>query len=124
MRRIYNETFQKNIIIGSSSSSSSSSESSAEEQDDAISRDSMEVDQVYLDESVCPIGCDKKLYNLTFDLRNQRHLIEQYIRQAKDDIQALNMEIKSLENNVNKINGTLAVENENLIQFTVIRIRI
>lgn len=79
----------------------------------------MEMDQVYLDESVCPAGCDKKLYNLAFELRNQRHLIEQNVRRAKDDIQALNTKGKSFEKNINEIDGTLTIENENLIKFTV-----
>lgn len=42
----------------------------------------MDIGFVHIDESVCPVGCDRPLYDLTFELRRRRHAIEQT---AKDE---------------------------------------
>lgn len=103
-----------------SSSSSSSSVSSSEDEDDEISRDSADIVHIYLDETICPTGCDRQQYNLVFELRAQRHCIEERIRNAKDEIQKCKTECISLEKGINDIDQKLAVENESLIKFTVI----
>lgn len=42
------------------------------------------------DESVLPEGCDPKLFALTFELRSQRHKIEQSIENIKKQMELSN----------------------------------
>jgi len=60
--------------LADESSSESSSTTSSEEEDeaDAASVDSKEIQTIRFDENVCPQGCPRDLYDLTFTLRAQR----------------------------------------------------
>lgn len=60
------------------------------------------------DENVLPEGCDPKLFALTFELRSQRHKIEQYIENIKKQMELSNKnlslaytELDIIENGLN-----------------------
>lgn len=68
---------------------------------------------------MCPAGCDVKLYELTFELRSQRHLME---NEANDE----NMSIENCRSNINAMNKSLKIvevklqkENDELSEFIV-----
>lgn len=67
---------------------SSSSEESDDSDSEFIKNESgeslMTMGQILVfDENVIPEGCDPRLFNLTFELRSQRHEIEQSIENTK-----------------------------------------
>lgn len=63
----------KNIFVESSESEESSSSSDEEEEGSVDSRD---IGPIRLDPNVCPEGCDKDIYDKTFEMRNNRWDIE------------------------------------------------
>lgn len=73
------EIFTIHTILESESSSFSSESSSESEEYDTGSIDSRDIGPIRLDESVCPKGCDRELYDYTFNLRNKRYYIYKYI---------------------------------------------
>lgn len=53
-------------------SSEEESSSSSSEEDDEGSIDSRDIGPIRLDPTICPEGCDKEIYDKTYDLRNVR----------------------------------------------------
>lgn len=53
------------------SSESESSESSSEEEDEG-SLDSRDIGPIRLDPNICPEGCEREIYDLTYEMRNTR----------------------------------------------------
>ncbi|XP_055386246.1 cilia- and flagella-associated protein 44 [Condylostylus longicornis] len=81
LRRIFKKkcrSRKKAVTNNNESQSDSSSESSIEERNDE-SLSSFDIIPTRLDENVCPPGCDRKLYDLAFKLRNERHDLEEAI---------------------------------------------
>lgn len=86
--------FNSFFIVESSESESSSSSSEEEEEGSLDSRD---IGPIRLDPNICPEGCDRDVYDKTFDLRNLRWTHEQsmmemdrLVEQLKRDIDAHN----------------------------------
>lgn len=102
-----------------SDSSSSSSSSSSDDDDDAASIDSNEIGPIRLDESVCPNGCDVKLYDLTFDLRTNRHQLEETVRNEQKSIETARKEIEFLTKQIKLVEVDLNVNKEKLASFRV-----
>ncbi len=78
LSRVQSEATTNDPDADQESSESSDSESSDEETDVTIK---------YLDESVCPKGCDPGLYQMAFGLRNSRHQVEREIREKQASVQ-------------------------------------
>ncbi|XP_072743964.1 cilia- and flagella-associated protein 44 [Anoplolepis gracilipes] len=64
---------------------------------------------VYFDENVCPPGCDKKLYDLAFLMREKRYSCEHHIKDSQQtmeifykEIQIHTKKLKVMENNLKK----------------------
>lgn len=53
------------------SSESESSDSSSEEEDEG-SLDSRDIGPIRLDPNICPEGCEREIYNQTYEMRNTR----------------------------------------------------
>lgn len=80
----------------SSESSDESDESEEEDDDGAASRDSMDIGFVHIDESICPAGCNRPLYDLTFELRRRRHALEQTAKEEHSEIGVCKETIENL----------------------------
>lgn len=85
----------RSLFFVDSSESSSSSSSSEEEEKGSL--DSRDIGPIRLNPNICPEGCDRDIYDNTFDLRNLRWTHEQsmmemdrLVEQLKRDIDAHN----------------------------------
>lgn len=47
-----------------------------------------------LSEDQCPKSCDRKLYELSFELRHERHELEQIIKSKETEVESLQMEVE------------------------------
>jgi len=70
------------------------------------------MDQIAVfDENIIPKGCDPKLFNLTFELRSQRHKIKQSIENTKKKLELSNKNLalayKELDISENELKQTL-----------------
>ncbi|XP_022906281.2 cilia- and flagella-associated protein 44 [Onthophagus taurus] len=97
LRRIFKKKYKPPKIVtdddDSDSDSSSSSSSEDDDDDEGSSDDSRNVGVIRMDESVCPKGCDQSLYDTTFQLRNDRHAIEQLIKDRQTAIETTKKDI-------------------------------
>uniref|UniRef100_A0A1B6CQQ9 Uncharacterized protein n=2 Tax=Clastoptera arizonana TaxID=38151 RepID=A0A1B6CQQ9_9HEMI len=92
------------IVSSTSDSDSDSSSSSDDDEDDELDLiDEDEDDQAFLalrlDKSVCPEGCDKKVYNTVQQMRESRYEIEKSIF----DLKKANEQFQKEENNLIKL---------------------
>lgn len=99
------------ILESLSSSSSDESDDSDSESIKNGSGDSLTAlgRLAVFDENVIPEGCDPKLFALTFELRSQRHEIEQSIESTKKQVELSNKslsialtELTTIENELKK----------------------
>ncbi|GJQ65650.1 hypothetical protein Trydic_g7740 [Trypoxylus dichotomus] len=118
LRRIFKKKYKppkaRDPNDSESDSDSSSSSSSDDDDEDAGSIDSREVGPIRLDDSVCPKGCDQALYDLTFQLRSERHAVEleikehnRVIEQTKKDMEQTSKKLKSIELNLKQSQDAL-----------------
>lgn len=56
----------------------------------------MDIGPIHMDETVCPAGCDRNLYDLTFELRSRRHGVEQMVRAENGAIDTCKQTIEKL----------------------------
>ncbi|XP_008204820.1 cilia- and flagella-associated protein 44 isoform X2 [Nasonia vitripennis] len=103
----------------SSSSDSSSSESSSDDgaDDDSASDDSRNVGLLHLDESVCPEGCDRDLYDDAFAIREKRYEMEQRIRDEQRIIETLQKDLELQKKKMKTIEIELKTDREKLDAF-------
>lgn len=95
----------------------SSDESTETDEDDAGSLDSRDIGPIRLDESVCPKGCDKHLYDYTFELRNSRHELEKDCKEHLKSIEQLNKDKESAMKKMKKYEANLKQSKDNLEEF-------
>lgn len=105
--------------LESDASSVLSDESSTEEDDDAESRDSADIGPIHMDETICPPGCDRMLYDFTFTLRSNRHLVEQKIRDEQSAIENCTARIDKLQKQRKGGEAKLKVRQDELQSFRV-----
>lgn len=121
-RRIFKKKYKapKKCAPDDEQSSSSSSESSSSEDDkDGASLDSLDIGNIRLDESTCPPGCDRQLYDLSVDLRNQRHLIEQNVKNEQLKIEVNRREIDELMKEIRTVDAEAEILKQDLYAFRV-----
>lgn len=102
-------------------SSESSDESSSDDEDDARSLDSADIGPVHLDENVCPSGCDRSLYDTTFELRRRRHAVEAAVKDELAAIELCNKRIVLSKRQQELAERELAQRNEELTKFVAIK---
>lgn len=107
------------MLVVVSESSSSSSESSTDEEEDAASIDSSDIGPIRMDENVCPTGCDRGLYDLTFELRDNRHKIEQSVREKLNAIEEDRRQVDSFTREIKQIEIILQQNRDELQDFRV-----
>ncbi|XP_025994269.1 cilia- and flagella-associated protein 44 isoform X2 [Solenopsis invicta] len=86
------------------------------ETDETTSGNNGESELIYLDENICPSGCDKMLYDLAFSMREKRYACEHQIRDAQRIVEAFHKEIqiylkklKIIESNLKKNEDDLKI---------------
>ncbi|XP_075974116.1 cilia- and flagella-associated protein 44 [Anticarsia gemmatalis] len=87
------------------SSESESSESSSEEEEEG-SLDSRDIGPIRLDPNICPEGCEREIYDKTYELRNTRHKHEQDMMEKDKMVDMLRRDIE----NHNKFKRKLSVQ--------------
>ncbi|XP_046809374.1 cilia- and flagella-associated protein 44 [Lucilia cuprina] len=100
-----------------SSESSSEDESTSEEEDDSKSIDSADMTTIILDESHCPSGLEKPLYELAFKLRSDRHQLERALDEALREIELKKDEVKQAQKLMKHHTDIYTQENETLLEF-------
>ncbi|CAG9858658.1 unnamed protein product [Phyllotreta striolata] len=96
LRRVFRKKYRPAKVTTDSDSESESSSSSSEESvedDDASSIDSKDLGIIKQDVNVCPKGCEVAIFNLTVELRGQRHEIEQNNRELTRQLEITNKNI-------------------------------
>nr|XP_012143309.1 PREDICTED: flagellar attachment zone protein 1 isoform X2 [Megachile rotundata] len=99
---------------GSSDTFTQSSETSSEESDDTIDS---ETEHIPLDESICPPGCDKELYENAFFMRERRYECEFQIKEKQKDIEILQKELDSYNKNLRFVENNLKSSKQELEDF-------
>lgn len=107
------------FLLESDESSASSDTSSTEEEDDTKSIDSLDVQPMRLDENYCPPGCDRDLYDKTFELRAERHVLEQKVYEEHKAIDAAKKQIEELNVKMRAIEAQLTANRDTLMEFRV-----
>jgi len=92
-----NDETEDNSAESQTSSAISTSSSSS-----TISTLSKDVRMKKLDESICPKGCDRKLYDLAFKMRRERHEHERIINGKQKDLEAILMDYETLNQKLEK----------------------
>ncbi|XP_013116263.2 cilia- and flagella-associated protein 44 [Stomoxys calcitrans] len=100
-----------------SSESSSADESSSEDEDDTKSIDSTDVTTIRLDESHCPAGLERHMYELAFKLRSDRHDMERALSEALRQIDIKKEEVKAAQMKKKHHENVFSEENEKLLEF-------
>ncbi|KAH8249465.1 hypothetical protein KR032_009855 [Drosophila birchii] len=100
LRRIFKKKWRPPKVVkgdDDESSSSSSSSSSEDEEADNKSLDSMDMTTIRLDETTCPNGLDRSLYDLAFAMRSDRHELERNVRELQRDVENKRKEIAEMQ---------------------------
>ncbi|XP_030032146.1 cilia- and flagella-associated protein 44 isoform X2 [Manduca sexta] len=106
LRRIFKKKYRPPRDRDEDESSESESSSSSSEEEDEGSVDSRDIGPIRLDPNVCPEGCDKDVYDKTYDLRNTRHRHEQ---QMMDQDRMVDMLRKDIDAH-NKVKQKLSIQ--------------
>lgn len=113
-------TFRAFVILESESSEESSDDDDDDDdEDDAISRDSKEIGPIFMDETVCPPGCDPKLYDAALELRGNRHRAEQALRDEQSGIVDCRTQIDRLNKTIKVVEAEVTVRSDELVVFMV-----
>ncbi|PZC76403.1 hypothetical protein B5X24_HaOG204702 [Helicoverpa armigera] len=108
LRRIFKKKYRPPRIRDDDDSTESESSSSSSEEEDEGSLDSREIGPIRLDPNVCPEGCDRETYDLTYEMRNDRHKHEQNMMEQDRLVELLKRDIEAH----NKIKRKLSVQLE------------
>ncbi|KAL9928049.1 cilia- and flagella-associated protein 44 [Glossina fuscipes fuscipes] len=100
-----------------SSESSSEDESSSEGEEDTKSIDSTDMTAIRLDETHCPPGLERSMYELAFKLRADRHELEKNVNDALKQIDSKRDEVKEAQKNVKYHTDVYNKEKETLLAF-------
>lgn len=92
---------------------------SSEQSDSESSDDEADVTIKYLDETVCPKGCDQKMYEMAFDMRADRHEIEREIRDKEFSVQRCNREFDFVSGELIEAEQELEARKIKLVNFRV-----
>ncbi|XP_017782969.1 PREDICTED: uncharacterized protein LOC108567166 [Nicrophorus vespilloides] len=119
LRRIFKKKYKPPKVQTDSDSDSDSSSSSSEESEDADaeSLDSKDFGIIRLDENVCPKGCDPNIYDLTFQLRNQRHGVELEVRELTRKIDVHKKEFETYTKQAKILQSSLKRSQDELDTF-------
>lgn len=100
------------------STESESSSSSSEDADEG-SLDSRDIGPIRLDPNICPEGCDRDVYDKTFELRNLRWTHEQSMMEMDRLVDQLKRDIDAHNKIKRKLSVQLDKRKNDLREFTV-----
>ncbi|XP_075152852.1 cilia- and flagella-associated protein 44 [Haematobia irritans] len=100
-----------------SSESSSEDETSSEDDEDTNSVDLTDMTAIRLDESHCPAGLERSMYELAFKFRTDRHDMERALSEALRQIEIKKEEIKEAEKKMKYHEQIYNQENQTLLEF-------
>lgn len=100
------------------STESESSSSSSEDADEG-SLDSRDIGPIRLDPNICPEGCDRDVYDRTFELRNLRWTHEQSMMEMDRLVDQLKRDIDAHNKIKRKLSVQLDKRKNDLREFTV-----
>lgn len=75
---------------------------------------------MYLDENVCPPGCDKTLHNLAFSMREKRYACEHEIRDEQRTMEIFHREIQIQMKKLKIMGSNLKKNEDDLKMFMVL----
>ncbi|XP_068632653.1 cilia- and flagella-associated protein 44 [Battus philenor] len=108
LRRIFKKKYRPPRDRDEDESSESESSSSSSEEEDEASLDSRDIGPIRLDPNVCPEGCEREIYDKTYELRNTRHHHEQEMLEQDRLVELLRKDIDAH----NKVKRTLSIQLE------------
>ncbi|XP_076234530.1 cilia- and flagella-associated protein 44 isoform X2 [Calliopsis andreniformis] len=91
-----------------------SSETSSDEMDSTIDS---ETGPIIFDESICPVGCDKDLYDMAFSMRQKRYTYELQIKEEQKEIELLSKELDLDTKHLRVAENSLKLKQEELNAF-------
>ncbi|XP_047346720.1 cilia- and flagella-associated protein 44 isoform X1 [Vespa velutina] len=94
LRKIFKKKYKLPKEHDDAESSSTTTTETSSEEDDEGSIDSKDMGYIYFDENVCPVGCDKALYEMAFVMREKRYEHEYEIKEENKTIEKLQKEIE------------------------------
>ncbi|CAG4986750.1 unnamed protein product [Parnassius apollo] len=106
LRRIFKKKYKPPRERDDNESSESESSTSSSEEEDEGSLDSRDIGPIRLDPNVCPEGCDKVIYDKTYELRSNRHQYEQEMLEKDRLIDLLRKDIDAH----NKVKRTMSTK--------------
>ncbi|CAG2058060.1 unnamed protein product [Timema podura] len=120
LKKIFKKKYKEPRALNlddSDEESTASDDTSTEEEDDVASIESGEIGPIKLDESECPEGCDTELYQMTFNLRDQRHKIEHNVTEEKREMEVLKKEFETVSKRLKTVEIALKESQEELEAF-------
>ncbi|KAI4492234.1 hypothetical protein M0802_009924 [Mischocyttarus mexicanus] len=94
LRKIFKKKFKLPKEHDDSETSSTTTTETSSEEDEEGSVDSKDIGFIYFDENICPIGCDKALYDMAFVIREKRYEYEHEIKEEYKEIEKLQKEME------------------------------
>ncbi|KAF7417837.1 hypothetical protein HZH68_000490 [Vespula germanica] len=94
LRKIFKKTYKLPKELNDAETSSTTTTETTSEEDEEGSIDSKDIGYIYFDESICPVGCDKALYDMAFVMREKRYECEYEIKEENKIIEKLQKEVE------------------------------
>ncbi|KAL2740588.1 cilia- and flagella-associated protein 44 isoform X4 [Vespula squamosa] len=94
LRKIFKKTYKLPKEHDDAETSSTTTTETSTEEDEEGSIDSKDIGYIYFDENVCPVGCDKALYDMAFVMREKRYECEHEIKEENKTIEKLQKEVE------------------------------
>ncbi|KAL2733263.1 cilia- and flagella-associated protein 44 isoform X1 [Vespula maculifrons] len=94
LRKIFKKTYKLPKELDDAETSSTTTTETTSEEDEEGSIDSKDIGYIYFDESICPVGCDKALYDMAFVMREKRYECEYEIKEENKTIEKLQKEVE------------------------------
>ncbi|XP_076177015.1 cilia- and flagella-associated protein 44 isoform X2 [Ptiloglossa arizonensis] len=101
---------------GSLDSITQSSETSSDETNTTVDS---ETKHIPFDENICPLGCDKQLYDMAFSMRENRYVYEFQIKEEQKEIELLQKELEIDSKNLKVIENNFRNNLEDLQAFMI-----
>lgn len=104
LKKIFKKKYRPPKVKTDDSDESCSSESASDsDEEEDKSLDSKEFNIVKLNENICPEGCDRYLYDKTFEKRAERYDLELIIADKRREIEALKKRYDGLGKRISKV---------------------
>lgn len=71
------------------------------------------------DETICPSGCDRELYDLAFELREQRFLLDRQIADENKNFQRIKVDLEFLTGEIKSIQLELNIREQKYLNMRV-----